>query len=602
MAIIKHLTKEDYLTSTCKSKTFEDLGERLNELEEDLLLPLSVSLENEDGTFLVGTDKEGQKVDFEEGFAGLEVQGKSEQGTTEEILKNIESLTMVAPIGFDYHYNTFWSNLEVDVPYTFTIENTELLEGTASDFTITAYDYTESKGVETKICQIGTKTTFSFTLPLEKKEHNISLLLYTGRAGATSGNGVEYTGLKLVAHRTVSPNFPSEINSVGEEVEVEIDGVLEKRYKIGILSEGKNLFNVEKFVADSQNASYYTLSNGVLSTTKLDSRSIDFKYGIKLAKGTYTVNVSNSCTIRVYVSKSGTFNSLDCIGLNATTNPMTFTLKDDCYVAIKFFNTSSSITYPLEIGYVQLEKKNTATKIQEYKLNKTTLLLKEPLRGVEGGKFDKIVEEDGKLKVIRYYKEEVFNGSEYWTVGYGGATGTENKFELLLSGEGFNNTSSSNIPSICSHFVWFNTHAVPPINKYRAQYSSNGNLYLLFNIDTNIVPLHDTATWKNWLKTNNVSVVYEMVTPTEEILHQSINPYVYENGHLTVESGEVQAPTVHTVNTNLKGTVEANAKEIELLKTNLDSLEGFYDNYLLESDYAIAKTGLDIYFDYMVEE
>lgn len=136
---------------------------------------------------------------------------------------------------------------------------------------------------------------------------------------------------------------------------------------------------------------------------------------------------------------------------------------------------------------------------------------------------------DGKKVHVQRVWKRVFDGSddEKWRNGYGNGDGKNNRFELEINSKGsYSNTymDLNIVASVCSHFEYEITNSIPKsFGHYRIVFNNSmGKIYLLFNIDTNIVPLEDISAWKTWLSENPVTVWYELATPIYTYLESGI--------------------------------------------------------------------------------
>lgn len=185
--------------------------------------------------------------------------------------------------------------------------------------------------------------------------------------------------------------------------------------------------------------------------------------------------------------------------------------------------------------------------------------LSEPLRSLPNGISDEI--KDGKL--IRRIGKTVLNGSEIWLGS--------------LQPNGYFYVYSSHIDSLYQ-FKDMNT-----INIMSEQFISTNIGYLTKELSNNEFIGHaDTSNsssqlrfstkkvttieeWKAWLKTNNLTVYYELKTPIETEIISPLLLKSFVNGSLQIENQII--PTVNiTYGTNLSSRLQAT--ETEMLQVN----------------------------------
>ena len=206
---------------------------------------------------------------------------------------------------------------------------------------------------------------------------------------------------------------------------------------------------------------------------------------------------------------------------------------------IIYYETETEIEEPLEPNFL-MESART------YRIN-------EPLRGIPDGAKDELTEN----KLIRRCGEITLRGgsSELWNIGYGGATGSYNKFEISLDPVKF--MEGYTFRCICDRFHYEPTAEVPSEWAFRVSYStSNNGAFALFNIPTSVVPLHDLKSWKSWLNQNPIKILYQLDTPTEIPLFETSSTSI-ENlpmhsycGNVYVTNGSNYVETSNTLNSD----------------------------------------------------
>ena len=233
------------------------------------------------------------------------------------------------------------------------------------------------------------------------------------------------------------------------------------------------------------------------------------------------------------------------------------------YIGIRFGvrGIGNTVTY----SEIQLEESGNKTDYNPYEVDKIELKLKKPLRGIEGGVKDRIVKINNQWFVERNCGELVFDGSsdENWVVGYGGVSGNQNKFEYSIRN---NILSGTHYKSICNRFNFEANSAVPSVGNFRVQYDSitNKGIYFLFNISTDVVPLHDVNAWKQWIAQNPLKVVYQL----PEAIYEPLNI----KSEIRLFEGNTYIKSNSNIPVRLKVTVDRTANRakeaLEVVKSN----------------------------------
>lgn len=126
------------------------------------------------------------------------------------------------------------------------------------------------------------------------------------------------------------------------------------KYKIPITVTGKNLFDIDTFLALNGNLTYYSKNeNGELVQVKGDFRDIsDISTITTLPAGTYTLSISNTDVSSFYIIINGKSNG---------TGKASFTLTKASDIGLKFYERAETI-----LGYIQIELGSSATAYEPY--------------------------------------------------------------------------------------------------------------------------------------------------------------------------------------------------------------------------------------------
>lgn len=349
-------------------------------------------------------------------------------------------------------------------------------------------------------------------------------------------------------------------------------------HKIEILSNGKNLFDIQRYLSDNENSQYYKISaDGGLEILKLDGRS-SFKNldsGISVKRNTaYSIKCSLPWdSLRVLTQKNNVWSNIK------PTNYQ-FYSGDSDMIYIKFVENEN---FPKVVTHIQVEESSTPSSYQPYFADKTQILLDEPLMRLPNGVCDEITR-DGKL--IRRVEKVVLDGSENWN---------------LADGNKENTIRFSMIPQIPFKI---STEAISDKFPY---YQSTGNDVECFTVatDTRIhiritrskLNVANVQGFKEWLSQNPTTVYYELETPIVEELPA---PYlrIFKDGHLTFNS-LVAPESTHVVQLNKSAQIERSIREVQSLDSRVGKLESFYDDMMLETNHKLSLLNYD--FEYTRE-
>ena len=327
----------------------------------------------------------------------------------------------------------------------------------------------------------------------------------------------------------------------------------EDKYKIEILSNNKNLYNVKDVnIGSWMNSGGATVSkvndnivlNGTISDY-FDFRTVQNSWNPNITKlinklpvGT-TLTMSNNLT-----SEKNTINYWSVIrdgAIKYFTNTLTVQKGDTGIGGFVRFQNGTVLNNT--ILKVQIEVNNKATSYTISKQNKIKLLLNSPLL-----KGDKLVVKDGKL--CHYHKRKVRtlkgDNSEPWQT-YNCLSGSE------INTKGFTISYDDILPCgdtsnlwthICDKLPTAPQQTIWSIDKEGISTTSSSTFRVRISRDkaTTIQEL------RKYLSTNPITVCYELLEPYyEEVLNEYGEPIIlegYENGTLYIDSTVIPTTTV----------------------------------------------------------
>lgn len=425
---------------------------------------------------------------------------------------------------------------------------------------------------------IGTNIDIQFMIQVEK--------------GSTAHDYEPYTG----GQPSPNPDYPQEVKGVSE-----ISGKIVE----------KNLFDISKINPKSNTtltAIINSVIDGVINTqwnTSYQSADIGsmnfssgcsntFKNPIKLQPNTYTLSLKHKVikklttidNLRNFVIRvlNKTDNSIitdvnftgDFANFKNISN--TFTLSEVTSVYLLFSCNNCQI----EIKDIQLEISSTATDYQPYQSQSFNYTLSNPLYRLSDSVYDyidvdkgKIVYKTGKLNlntIQTWYKYQAdLPVDVFFTEILDVAFCSILKMNKLINIE---TCWDKNIPNVaCIHHSYH-------------------------NIYVNVSNISDVESFKSWLQNNDITVYYELTTPTEEplpsdlqTLLQSLKTY-YPQTNIMFDT-EVEPYINFDYKLNLKSWIEdKDNKEIIYDKQNKEKDK--YSSTFFENMFALQRTG-DIY-------
>ena len=389
-------------------------------------------------------------------------------------------------------------------------------------------------------------------------------------------------------------------------------------YKIDILSQGKNLYNIHNDLSLTYGVS--KIEDGVITTKELssyetfglvnDNNNVDvriFNRPTKIIKGkTYSI----SCKVR-RVSGAGNLNYFSIFGFKKDYNKFSYTgisyerlygmnLSED-WLELKYSGTaednfdtvSPAFQVPisangliLQIKDIQIEY-DEPTDFESYREDKMQILLDEPLMKLPNGICDEITK-DGKL--IRRVGKIVLDGSFN---AYPTRTSDENKnrWVVWVDKSVKNISSESPLTLMCDRY-----NCIPSSASWNgsddgiSQNVSENRLHLFIDKYSASTTENELAINKE-LRNNPATVYYELQTPiVTDIIDPTIR--VFKNGFIRFNN--LIAPnSTHQVQLNKPAQIENTINETDILNSRIEDIEAVYDDLLLKTSSGIDLLRLD---------
>ena len=366
-------------------------------------------------------------------------------------------------------------------------------------------------------------------------------------------------------HKNIQSSFEEQlvtqemINSGEEKIE-NLD-----KYKVEVKSTGKNKFDINKVIPKNSYTIYNRENSNSFSFYRTKNSPIQAKISLGIyKKGTYTMSFQldkeNNGTNFIVRKANTDYRDYLLQIFSASENSFTFSLDEDTEL---LFETDGYLTV-MTVNNLQIEEGVIATEYEPHKESINTLYLNSPL--LEG---DTIEYVNGQVNHVHRYGKIVLNGSEDWV-----EVANKNEFYGYDLDYSLLYLSDTYIEKINMKHSSFNQDAIYSYSdkfkslsrndgwniKHQGEYIHNECISIK-NSRLNSLSLNG---FKQWLKDNPVTVVYELDTPTYEPIKADLSANLFEETtHISANSN---------VSTNLKVTVDrvANrAKEYsELAKVN----------------------------------
>ncbi|MGU9358557.1 BppU family phage baseplate upper protein [Clostridium perfringens] len=337
-------------------------------------------------------------------------------------------------------------------------------------------------------------------------------------------------------------NYFEGIKSFGE-AEQEGD-----KYKISILSHNKNFFNINE------------LSEKINEKGELEFKA-DGNSRINSYVVIFTENKTNSQRIAV-LGEIGekTFTTLNQeeyyihIGLNGDKKDdklfRKIVLPKNTTCCISIFSTTEN-NNTVKFKDVQIEVGTSKTQYEPYKCDKKDILIKEPLR--EG---DIMYEDNGQVKVNRYTRQYNFTGDESWNLRQDASD------EKYLYFQYDSDLKGKTGYCLCNNFM-YNTEALDKKEFIRANVFNTKFLIGIKILKTKL-STPNVDGFKEWLKANPTTIVYQLATPTVEIVENCVDIDLDTFGEKTYFNIEnsIKGSLDFKVPSNIGSVVQNMAKEV----------------------------------------
>lgn len=360
--------------------------------------------------------------------------------------------------------------------------------------------------------------------------------------------------------------------------------------KLIILSKSKNLFDVNKIDTlskckilnkNNENGEVTISYNGNYVNFGINlTEYIDVLIG-KTFRASYSEVINTNSNAKLSIQLNGRYKDGTNFYLYPSTTPITITDNMETLTfAIFSNNTEQELQGTFTIKKVQLEIGELTTSFVPCNQHKTEILLNEPLRSLPNGICDEIVDN----KLIRRVGKVTLTGEEGWWSNWTNAS----FFEW------FSNLRITNWKPISDNITWC-SNKLKSTTSYSIEHQGQFNCFC-FGVDwdaTNpkviVRPSYDIVEegnvdqFKEWLKKNNMIILYELAEPIIEELPNSITLQGFDDTTMYIENSIT--PTISYGYNALIPYKEELKTQKEEVETNTLDIENNIIPYLMDMEY-----------------
>ncbi|HHD2772579.1 TPA: DUF2479 domain-containing protein, partial [Clostridium perfringens] len=327
------------------------------------------------------------------------------------------------------------------------------------------------------------------------------------------------------------------LKSFGEEEKVE------DKYKISILSHGKNLFNV-----NNSKQGLLNVNTGILFETNTSNTS-DY---IKVEKGKNYIINGEGGEIRGYYGVL-----YDCskryVAQKTFSKNTPFTFEQDGYFRFSYASEEDG----LPATNIIFEEGTQVSAYEPYKEDKKDILIKEPLRSLDENIYDVIQESNGQVIVNRAIGQYTFTGDENIQLWPG--TPTDDYCYFVIDGI-FNYKRLDK--AICNNLPYSSS---PTTGKELISLRFASDLNRIYiSISKNKLTTPNIDGLKAYFKANLTTMIYPLATPTVEVVENCVDIDLDTFEEKTYFSIENSLPGTldFKVSSNIASIVQNTAREV----------------------------------------
>ena len=350
-------------------------------------------------------------------------------------------------------------------------------------------------------------------------------------------------------------------------------------HKIVITSHGKNLF-------DKNNINILRKTCCSVDNI-LKEDAYESTMWIKVKPNTkYTLTKRGSYRGRLAACKSkpqlniSTRTEQNDMGFGATKMSIS-TLSDEHYLLFSGYcelNYDNPLTEQQLLDSIQIVEGDNKLEYEPYIEYKKYISIKEPLRSV-GNIQDVLYEDNGQIEINRYVKEYTFTGDENISndkMTVDETNSTTIGFSILMEKS---LTTNANTSIMCNNFITKGVYGLDQEGIYQGW----GKVLLRINKSKLTTP--DVNGFKAWLKANPTTIVYQLATPTVEVVENCIDLNLAtfkEKTYINIENN-IKGDMELKIPTNIYSMINSHSKNINKLFNKLE--QSFYIRTILINEW-----------------
>lgn len=267
------------------------------------------------------------------------------------------------------------------------------------------------------------------------------------------------------------------------------------KYKISILSSGKNIYNWEDLYIYKPEEKWR-----VIKVPNIPKFELGKTYKVSY-KTTESVALK---IILTYENGEDAYSSSE--------SPLVIAKNKGKITGFRFYIEESdySTNKKFIITNIQIEEGSQATIYEPYKEDKKDILIKEPLKEREY-----IYEDNGQVKVYRPTKQYTFTGNETSIIKWA-TVKDENFIGFYITNDDIPNLTSKRSLVVCNNFP-----SVDGVITKRNMYIAANSVNIC--IEKSALATPDIEGFRAWLKANPTTIVYQLAEPVVEIVENCVD-------------------------------------------------------------------------------
>ncbi len=447
------------------------------------------------------------------------------------------------------------------------------------------------------------------------KKIEVSFLQQEDKGSHTIENAVEgMTTDMVVKGKTMYKKSDGSYTDTWEEgVTIESFGEQEGN-KISILSNGKNLFNINGNVNQYYpnmiiGAGGVSVDNNHITTTYNSSNSMGKGFIVKNALNKKYIITADVASIGTGTNAILTIHYKDKsnVIMVREKSKMTITFTSERDEFLLGFSTENGVGAKFTNVLIETAKEGqtTASDYENYKEDKKDILLSqygfdEGFRGLSDNVYDEL--NNAKSVVIKRIEKYIFTGDEDWGIN----PAVENNETMYFHTNALDSLMSQSTQAnsiICN--------ILPTTANYEASFALDsitntiGSRRIRLRLNKNKLETLDLDGLKKWLKANPTTIYYELAEPIETPLDENINLKTFNEKTYVSFENSISGTSSFKAPVNTVATIARLNRENRALEEENKNLRQDFESTTLtltDSDLELVKQNVDMDFRLMEVE